>query len=78
MGDDRWSVGKLEGDSNWMTWKVQMKHLMLDRNLWGYVDGTTIVAHDAEEKLQTQFKRKSQKALTTIILSISTPIVPIV
>ena len=32
----------------------------------------------AEEKLQLEFKRKSQKALTAIILSISTPIVPIV
>ena len=30
------------------------------------------------EKLQLEFKRKSQKALTTIILSISTSIVPIV
>ena len=76
MGDDRWTVGKLEGDSNWMTWKVQMRHLMLDRNLWSYVDGTTMMDPGAEEKLQLEFKR--QKALTAIILSISTPIVPIV
>ena len=59
MGDDRWTVGKLEGDSNWMTWKVQMRHLMLDRNLWCYVDGTTMVDPGAEEKLQLEFKRKS-------------------
>ena len=36
------------------------------------------MADDAEEKLKMEFKRKSQKALTAIILSISTPVVPIV
>ena len=46
---------------------------MLDRNLWGYVDGTTMVDPGAEEKLHLKFKRKSQKALTAIMPSISTP-----
>ena len=61
MGVDRWTVGKLEAE-------------LLDRNLWGYVDGTTTMDPGAEEKLQLEFKRKSQKAL----IAISTPIVPIV
>ena len=28
----------LEGDRNWRTWKIQMKALVMEKKLWGYVD----------------------------------------
>ena len=77
-GDDRWTVVKLEGDSNWMTWKVQIKHLLLDRDLWGHVDGTARCANDATVKVKVEFKKMNQKALTAIVLSISPTLIPLV
>ena len=36
--EDKWSIEKLNSD-NWQTWKFQMKHLLMARGLWGFVDG---------------------------------------
>ena len=73
----RWSISKLEGDSNWMTWKIQLKHLLLDRDLWGHVDGSYKLAEGADANMTATFAKKDQKALTAIILSLSTNIIPI-
>ena len=80
MGEDRWSISKLEGDSNWMTWKIQLKHVLLDRDLYlcGHVDGSNRLAEGADENTIAVFDKKDQKALTAIILSLSTNIIPIV
>ena len=40
VSEAKCSLGKLEGESNWLTWKFQIKHLLLDRELWGHVDET--------------------------------------
>jgi len=39
---DKWSIDKLDS-LNWMTWKFQMKHLLLARGLWELVDGTEVL-----------------------------------
>ena len=44
--DEKWSIDKLD-TSNWMTWKFQMRHLLLAKGLWGYVDGSETLAEDA-------------------------------
>ena len=59
-----------EGKSNWLTWKLRVEHMLLDRELMGYVDGTITLDVAAEESAQTVFKRKSQKALTAIVMAI--------
>ena len=47
-----------------------MEHMLLDRELMGYVDGSIMLDPAAEEPAPTVFKRKSQKALTTIVMAI--------
>ena len=59
-----------------MTWKIQLKHLLLDRDLWGHVDGENRLAEGADEDMTATFAKKDQKALTAIILSLSTNIIP--
>ena len=44
--DEKWSIDKLDG-SNWITWKFQMRHLLLAKGLWGHVDGTAVLAENA-------------------------------
>ena len=47
--DEKWTIEKLNG-VNWPTWKFQMKHLLLARELWGMVDGTeTLVSEEVTE-----------------------------
>ena len=70
--DEKWTVDKLS-DSNWMTWKFQMRHLLLAKGIWGHVDGTEALAEDADAAARTEFGKKSQKAFSTIVMAISTP-----
>lgn len=50
-----------------------MRHLLLAKELWKYVDGSEVLAEDASAEARTTFRQKSQKALSTIIMAISTP-----
>ena len=52
-----------------------MRHLLLAKELWKYVDGSEVLAEDASAEAQTTLRQKSQKALSTIIMAmaISTP-----
>ena len=63
-------IDKLDG-SNWTTWKFQMKHLLLAKGLWGVVDGTEEPADDAAAEIHAEFRKKLQKAFSTILLAIS-------
>ena len=69
--EEKWSIDKLDG-ANWPTWKFQMRHLLLAKGLWEYVDGTATLADEANEQAQADFRQKSQKAFSTIVLAIST------
>ena len=72
---ERWAIQKLDG-SYWMTWKFQMWHMLLDRELWGLVEGSEMSDADSSEGRQIMFKRSSQKALTALIMAMfSTQIV---
>ena len=69
--DEKWSIEKLDS-SNWTTWKFQMRHLLLAKGLWGHVDGTEVLAEDANAQAQAEFRKKSQRAFSTIVLAVST------
>ena len=71
-GGDRLIIEKLEGTSNWATWKFQMKHLLLSRDLWKYIDGSETLDEGANADAITKYRANSQKALTTIVLAVST------
>ena len=67
---DKWSIDKLDS-SNWTTWKFQIKHLLLAKGLWGLVDGTEVLEETPMVQQEADFKKRSQKAFSTILMSIS-------
>ena len=67
---DKWSIDKLDS-SNWMTWKFQIKHLLLAKDLWGLVDGTEVLQDDASAQQRADFNKRSQKAFSTMVMSVS-------
>jgi len=69
--EDKWTIDKLDG-SNWITWKFQLKHLLLAKGLWKYVDGSAVLAEDATAERQAKYQSESQKAFSVIAMSVST------
>ena len=67
--EEKWSIDKQEG-SNWDTWKFQMKHLLMVKGIWGLVDGSEVLAHDATAATQALYRSRLQKAFSTIVLAI--------
>ena len=70
--DEKWSIDKLD-NFNRITWKFQMRHLLLAKGLWKYVDGPEELAEDADARAITEYREKSQKALSTLVMAVSTP-----
>ena len=69
--EDKWTIDKLD-NSNWTTWKFQMRHLLMAKGLWKYIDGTETLAEDASPEARAKFTSESQKAISTIVMAIST------
>ena len=49
-----------------------MRHLLLTKGLWGYVDGTEALREDASAQQRANFTKASQKAFSTIVMAICT------
>ena len=64
---DMWSIDKL-GSSNWTTWK---SHLLLAKGFWGLVDETEVLRESPTVQQEADFKKRSQKAFSMIVMSIS-------
>ena len=47
-----------------------MKHLILAKGLWGFVNGSVVLANEAAASETTLFRSRLQKALTTIVSAI--------
>lgn len=62
-------VDRLNSD-NYRTWKFAMKMLLIQRELWDYVNGTVTLQADATAEQKVRHKSKDEKALSTIALSI--------
>ena len=62
--EEKWSFDKLDG-LNWMTWKFQIRHLLLAKGVWRCVSA----------QVHTDFEKKKQEqwAFSIITLAISTP-----
>jgi len=67
--EDKWTIDKLDG-SNWITWKFQLKHLLLAKGLWKYVDGSAVLVKGATVEKQTKYRSESQKAFSVIAMSV--------
>ena len=48
--EEKW----LLDNTNWMTWKLQVRHLLLAKGLWGYVDGSKALAVDANAQTREE------------------------
>ena len=72
--DERWTIEKLDGKTNWNTWKFQMKHILLVKDLWGFVDGTEPIHVPTEAEVaevKADYQKGSQKAFSVIALAIT-------
>ena len=49
-----------------------MRHMLLAKGFWGHVDGTDVLADDATDQVQREFRQKGQLE-SMIIMAISTP-----
>lgn len=71
--ENKWTVDRLDG-SNWDTWKFQMKHLLLAKDLWECVEGegggAVVQPETAEAKVA--FRKRCQKAFSTLVMAIGT------
>ena len=59
----------LEGDGNW---KIQMRALLMEKKLWGYVDESVKLKNNACEKDIETHEHKLQCTYTKLIMSLST------
>lgn len=66
----RLSIKPLDG-SNWMTWKIQIKHMLLDKALWEYVTGEVVVPATSDGEKYEKYKRAAQKANTMLYLHVT-------
>ena len=69
--EDEWAVDKLDG-SNWITWKFQLRHLLMAKGLWKYVDGSAVLAEDASAEARAKHCSESQKVFSIVAMSVST------
>ena len=54
-----------------MTWKFQIKHLLLAKDLWGFIDRMEVLQHNSSAQQWTYFNKRSQKAFSTMVMSVS-------
>lgn len=70
MDEKNWSIDKLtSGDCS--VWKFKLKDLLIEKELYGYVDGFVSLAVDASAATEAEFQKKSRKAFVYIVLSVS-------
>ena len=60
----------LSGD-NYCTWKVQVRMLLINHDLWNIVNGNETIGAGASEKVAADFTVRKNKALSTIVLTVS-------
>ena len=56
---------------NYINWKFQMQMMLIGKNLWEIVEGTETLAEDANHQQRIDFRKRSNKALSMICLSVS-------
>ena len=68
--EDKLTIDKLDG-SKWITWKFQLRHFLLAKGLWKYVDGSAVLAEEATAEQRAKHQNESQKAFSFIAMSVS-------
>ncbi len=65
--DSKFVIDKLT-DTNYSlrSWRVKM--MLIERDMWGIVDGTDMLADDATVAVKTAWEKKQAEALATICM----------
>jgi hypothetical protein len=66
--EEKLPIEKLDS-GNWISWKFQMKHLLMARDLWTVVDGSESLP--TGERELNEYSRRVQKAMATLVLSVT-------
>ena len=56
---------------NYPTWKLQWSMLLIKDGLWNIVNGTEVLAEDANADTQQKFTERSDRALAVIVLTVT-------
>ena len=64
-------VPKLSGSDNYVNWKFDMEMVLIGRDLWDIVTGAEVLGEDATEKARNDYRKRDNKALSIICLSIN-------
>ena len=62
--EEKLPIEKLDS-GNWISWKFQMKHLLMARDLWTVVDGSE--SRPTGEREQNEYSCRVQKAMATLV-----------
>lgn len=66
-------------ESNYRQWKSNIEVLLMDRDCWGFIDGTEpALEENATAKERREFQRRKNRAYTTIFLSIDESLRPLI
>ena len=68
-------MAKLEGESNYRTWKIQIKAMLGEKRLWGYMEEKVTLKQGASVKEVDAFEHKMHSAYTKLIMSMTTRVV---
>ena len=74
--EDKLSIDKLEGASNWQIWKYQMTAILEARELYGHIDGTiTRPASDSSSGAIATFEKAQKKTKALIVTSVKSDLI---
>lgn len=66
MDNDRINIEKLDGGSNWLTWKFLMRQVLESNELFDYVDGTILAPTNEDAAAIVAWKKNDAKARRAI------------
>jgi len=67
---NKWGIDKLN-ESNWSTWKFQMRHLLTAKEVWEHVDGSAQPpGKGADAAAHARHNKAQQKAMATLVMEI--------
>ena len=72
---DKW-IDKLDG-TNWTTWKFQMQHLLMAKEVWEQVTGT-VPDPGEDAAARTRYDKAKQKAMATLVVGIHAKLIYLV
>ena len=71
LGMEKWNgMEKLTADT-YHKWKFNMMMSLIGRDLWEIVEGSEVLVRGANENQRMQFRKRDNKALSMICLSVS-------